>query len=181
MNLPWSRIWPKFEAEVWGSLCVRQQAPSDSKPFPSNLRDFPNPGIEPRSLALQVDSLPTGLSRKPKPVNPKGNQYWIFTGRVDAEAEVPILWPPDAKNWLIGKDPDVGKDGRQEEKGTTEDEMVGWRLWLNGHEFVQALGVGDGQGSPACCSPWGCKELNTTERLNWTELRHWVMTLLSHF
>ena len=100
-------------------------------------------------------------------VNPKGNQSWIFIGRTDAEAEVPILWPPDGKNWLIGKDPDAGKDWRQEEKGTTEDEMVGWHYQFNGHEFEQALGVGDGQGGLGSCSPWGHKESDTTERLNW--------------
>ena len=86
-----------------------------------------------------------------QPVNPKGNQSWIFIGRTDAEPETPILWPPDAKNWLIGKDRDAGKDWRQE-KATTEDEMVGWHHRLNGHEFEQALEVGDGQGSLACCS-----------------------------
>ena len=106
-----------------------------------------------------------------KQVNPKGNQPWIFIGRTDVEAEAPKFWPPDAKSRLTGKDPDAGKDWRQEEKGTTEDEMVGWHQWLDGHEFVQALGVGDGQGSLECCSPWGHKELDTTERLNWTELR----------
>ena len=88
-----------------------------------------------------------------KPVHPKGNQSWIFTGRTDAEAEAPILWPRDVKNWLTGKDPDAGKDWRWEEKGMTEDEMIGWHHWLNGHEFEQALGVGDGQGGLACCSP----------------------------
>ena len=103
-------------------------------------------------------------------VNPKGNQSWILVGRTDTEAETPILWPPDAKNWLVGKDPDAGKDWRWEEKGTTEDEMVGWHHRFDGHEFEQALGVGDGQGSLVCCSPRGHKELNTTERLNWTEL-----------
>ena len=81
----------------------------------------------------------------------------IFIGRTDAEAEAPVLWPPDAKNWLIGKSPDAGKDWRQEEKGTTEDEMVGWHLWLNGHEFEQALGAGDGQGGLVCCGPWGLR------------------------
>ena len=81
----------------------------------------------------------------------------------------PILWPPDLKNWLTGKDPDVGKDWRQEEKGTTEDEMVRWHHWLDGHEFEQASGVGDGHGSLVCCSPWGRKELDMTERLNWTD------------
>ena len=92
-------------------------------------------------------------------------QLWIFIGRTDAEAKTPILWPPDEKNWPIGKDPDAGKDWRQE-KGMTEDEMVGWYHWLDGHEFEQALGVGDGQGSLVCCSPWSCKELDTTEWLN---------------
>ena len=103
-------------------------------------------------------------------VNPKGNQSWIFIGRIDAEAETPILWPPGAKNWLTGKDPDDGKDGRQEEKGTTEDNMAGWHHQLNEHEFEQAPGVGDGQKSLACCSPWGYKKSDTTEKLNWTEL-----------
>ena len=102
---------------------------------------------------------------------PKGNQSWIFTERTDAKAEIPILWPPDTKKWLLGKDPDAGKDLRQEEKGTTDDEMVGWHHRLNGHEFEQAAGVGDGQGSLMCCSPRGCKELDTTEQLNWTEVR----------
>ena len=88
-----------------------------------------------------------------QPVHPKGNQSWIFIERTNAEDEAPILLPPDAKNWLIGKDPDAGKDWRHEEKGMTEDEMVGWHLWLSGHEFEQAPGVGDGQGSLACCSP----------------------------
>ena len=103
-----------------------------------------------------------------KPVNPKENQFWTFIGRTDAEAEIPILWLPDAKNWLIGKDHDAGKDWRQE-KGT-ENEMLEWHHWFNGHEFEQAQGVGDGQGSLACCSPRGCKESDLTERLNWTEL-----------
>ena len=105
-----------------------------------------------------------------KAVNPKGNQSWIFIGRTDVEAETPILWPPDAKNWLIKKDPDAGKDWRQEEKGTTEDEMVGWHHWLNGHEFEQVPGAGNGQGNLACCSPWGHKESDMTEGLNSTEL-----------
>ena len=103
-----------------------------------------------------------------KPGSPKGNQSWIFIGRTDAEAETPLLWPPDAKNGLNGKDPDAGNDWRQEEKGMTEDEMVRWHHWLNGREFEQALGVGDGQGSLACCSPWGCKKSDKTEQLNWT-------------
>ena len=101
-----------------------------------------------------------------QPVHSKGDQSWMFIRRTDAEAETPILWPPHAKTWLMWKDPDAGKDWRQEEKGTTEDEMVGWHHRLNGHEFEQALGVGDGQGSLACCDSWGCKELDTTEWLN---------------
>ena len=106
-----------------------------------------------------------------KPVNPKGNLPWFFIGKANAEAETPILWPPDVKNWLIGKGPDAEKDWRQEEKGTTEVEVVGWHHRLNAHEFEQALGVGDVQESLVCCSPWGCKEFDTTERLqlNWTE------------
>ena len=104
-----------------------------------------------------------------KLVQPKGNHSWIFIGRTDAEAETPTLWPPNAKKWLVGKDPHSGKDWRQEEKGTTEGEMVGWHYRLDGHEFEQAPGVGDGQGSLACCSPWGDKESDVTERLNWTQ------------
>ena len=106
-----------------------------------------------------------------KSVHPKGNQSWVFIGRTGAEAETPILWPPHAESWLIGKDPDAGKDWRQE-KGTTEEEMFGWHHQLNGHEFEQALGDGDGQESLACCSPWGRKESDTTEWLNWTEPNH---------
>ena len=108
-------------------------------------------------------------SKEIKPVNPKGNQSWIFIERTDAEAETPILWLPDVKNWLIGKDPDARKDWRQEE-GTTEDEMVGWHHWLNEQESEQAPEVGDGQGSLMCCGPWGYKESDMTETLNWTEL-----------
>ena len=107
--------------------------------------------------------------REIKPVHPKGNQSWIFIGKTDAEAEAPVLWSPDVKKWLIGKDPDAGKDWRQEEKGMTEHEVVGWYHRLDGYEFDQAPGVGDGQGSLACCSPWGGKEWDITERLHWTE------------
>ena len=105
-----------------------------------------------------------------KLVHPKGNQSWIFIEKTDANAETPIVWPLDAKNWLSRKDPDSGKDWRQEEKGMTEDEMVGWCHQLYGHEFEQAPGVGYGQGSLACCSPLGQKESDTTEQLNWPEL-----------
>ena len=103
------------------------------------------------------------------PVHPKENQSWIFIGGADAEAETPVLQPPDMKNWLTWKDLDAGKDWRQEEKGTTEDELVGWHHQLNGCEFEQAPRVGDGQGSLVCCSPWGLKELDTTQRLDWLQ------------
>ena len=106
-------------------------------------------------------------SNEMKPVNPKGNQSWIFIGRTDAEPATPILWLPDTKRQLIGKNPDAGKI-RWEEKGTTENEMVGWHHLLEGQEVEQSPGVGDGQGSLVCCSPWGCKESDTTERLYWT-------------
>ena len=101
-----------------------------------------------------------------QPVHPKGNQSWIFSGRTDADAETLILWPPDAKRWLIGKDPDAGKDWRQEEKGTTEGEMVGWHHRLNGHEFEQTPEDGEGQGNLACCGPWGWKDSGMTEGLS---------------
>ena len=95
---------------------------------------------------------------------------WDFFGRNDAKAETSVLWPPHAKSWLIGKDSDAGRDWGQEEKGTTEDEMAGWHHWLDGCESEWTLGVGDGQGGLACCDSWGCKESDTTEQLNWTEL-----------
>ena len=119
--------------------------------------------------------------KETQPVHPKGNQSWIFIGRTDGET--PILWPPDAKNWPIGKDPDAGKDWRQEEKGTTQDEMVGWHHRLNGHEFEQVPAVGDGQGSLACCSPWGCKEFDVTEWVNWTDIKmsSWWKNALTKF
>ena len=110
-----------------------------------------------------------------QPVHAKGNQSWIFTERT--EAETPILWPPDVKNWLIGKDPDAGKDWRWEEKGTTEGKMVGWYHRLNRHEFEYTLGVRDGQGGLTCCSPWGCKESEMTEWLNWKVLSSYTITL----
>ena len=111
------------------------------------------------------------------PINPKGNQSWIFIGRTNAKAESPILSPPDEKNWLLREDPDAGKDWRREVKGTTEDEMVGWHHRLNGHEFEEALGVGDGQGGLACCSPWGRKESDMTERLNWIDSKYAFLIL----
>ena len=113
---------------------------------------------------------------KIQPVNPKGNQPWIFIKRTDAEAETPILWPPDVKNWLIVKDPDAEKDWRQEEKGTAENEMIGWHHQLNGHEFEQALGLGDGQGSLASCSPWVRRELDMTGWLSFTHFTQKELT-----
>ena len=105
-----------------------------------------------------------------QPVHPKGDQSWVFIGGTDVEAETPILWLPHAKSWLIGKYPDAGKDWGQEEKGTIEDEIVGWHHWLNGRGFGWTPGVGDRQGGLACCGSWGHKESDMTERLNWTEL-----------
>ena len=106
-----------------------------------------------------------------QPVHSKGDQPWVFIGRTDAEAETPVLWPPHAKSWFIGKDSDAGRDWGQEEKGKTEDEMAGWPMtrWLDGHESEWTLGVGDGQGGLVCCRSWDHKESDTTERLNWTE------------
>ena len=100
------------------------------------------------------------------------DQSWVFIGRTDVEAETPILWPPHVKNWLIGKDCDAGKDWGQEEKGTTEDVMIGWHHWLKGHEFGWTPGVGDEQGGLACCGLWGHKESDTTEWLNWASNIH---------
>ena len=104
-----------------------------------------------------------------QPVHPKGDQSWVFIGRTDAEAEIPVLWPPHAKSWLIGKDFDAGRDWGQEEKGMTEDEMTGWHHRLDAHEFGWTPGIGDAQGGLACCDSWGRKESDTTEWLNWTE------------
>ena len=117
-----------------------------------------------------------GLKGDPA-VHPKGNQSWVFTGRTDVEAETPILWPPNVKSSLIWKDSDSGNDWRWEEKGMTEDKMVGWHHWVNGQEFDLTLGVGGRQGGLVCYSPWGCKELDTTEQLNWTGLHHWGRNL----
>ena len=112
--------------------------------------------------------------KKVKPVNPKGNQSWLFIGRTDAEAGAPILWPPDAKSQLTRKDRDAGKDRRREEKGTTEDEMVGWHHQLDGHEFKQVLGDGEGHGSLVCCSPWGYK----VHGIHGVR-QHWVNNIIS--
>ena len=105
-----------------------------------------------------------------QPVHPKRDQSWVLIGRTDTEAETQILWPPDVKSWLVGKDPDAGRDWRWEEKGTTEVEMFGWNHQHDGHGFGWTPGVGNGQGGLACCGFWGHKDLDTTERLNLTEL-----------
>ena len=110
------------------------------------------------------------LCKEIQPVHPKGDQSWVSIGRTDVEAETPIFWPSDAKSWLIGKDPDARWDLGQEEKGTTEDEMVGWHHWLNGHGFGWSPGIGDGQGDLVCCSSWSHKEVDTTEQLNWLNM-----------
>jgi len=126
-------------------------------------RIFSTQGLNPDLLYCAGEDSWGSLDRKGiHPVNLKGNQFWIFTGRTDAEAEAPILWPPDAKRWLTGKDPDAGKDWGQEEKRVTEDEMVGWHCRLNGHKFEQTPRVDEEQGSLVCCSLWGREELHTT-------------------
>ena len=112
-----------------------------------------------------------------QPVHSKGDQSWVFIRRTGVEAEILVLWPPDAKSWLIWKVTDAGRDWGQEEKGTTEDEMAGWHHWLDGRESEWTLGVGDGQGGLACCGSWGRKESDTTERLNWTELLYPILCL----
>ena len=119
-------------------------------------------------------------SKKIQSVHPKGDQSWVFIRRTNVEVETPVLWPPHAKSWLIGKDPDAGKVWGQEEKGTTEDEMVGWHHRLNGHGFGWTPGVGDGQGGLACCNSW-VAESDMTERLNWTELTVGLRYLLISF
>ena len=116
-----------------------------------------------------------------QPVHPRGDQSWIFIGMTDVEAETTILWPSDAKSWLIWKDPDAGKVWMQEEKRTTKDEMVGWHHRINRHEFEHIPGVGDGEGKLACCSPWGCKQLDMTEWLKWTELSFWLKTFTNKY
>ena len=112
-------------------------------------------------------------SNEMKPSYPEKNQPWIFTGRTDAETEATILWSPNANWWLIGKDLDARKDWGQEEKGATEDDIVGWHHWLNGHEFEQTQGDREGQGGLVCCSPWACKELDTNERVNNSRCYSW--------
>ena len=126
-------------------------------------------GWEPKNWCFWTAVLEKTLESPWTARRSKGDQSWVFTGRTDAKAETPVLWPPHVKSWLIGKDPDAGRDWGQEEKGMTEDEMAGWHHHLDGHESEWTPGVGDGQGGLACCDSWGCKESDTTERLNWTE------------
>ena len=129
------------EGRMWKNWCLRTMVPEKT----------PESSLE---------------SKEIKPVNLKEDKPWIFTRRTDAEAEVPVFWPSDANRWLIGKVPDAGKDWGQKEKRASEDEMAGGHHWCNEHELGQTLGDGEGQGGLSCHSPWGCKELDTTERLN---------------
>jgi len=129
---------------------------------------------------IEEDSLDFFGLQGIQPVHPKWDQSWVFIGRTNSEAETLLLWPPDVKRWLIWKGPDAGKDWGQEEKGTTEDEMVGWHPQLDGHGFGWTLEVGDRQGGLACCSSWGCKELDMTERLTWTETFFNLLTSIFH-
>ena len=124
---------------------------------------------EPPGSPLIYMYMPVMDCKEIQPVYPKGDQSWVFTGGTDVKAETPILWPPDVESWLIWKDPDAGQDWGQE-KGMTADEMIGWHHRLNGHGFGWTLGVDEGQGGLVCCRSWSCKELDTTEWLNWTEL-----------
>jgi len=182
MLAPWKKSYDQARQHI-----KRQRYYFANKHTPSQRYSFSNSHVwmwelghkeswEPKNWCFWTVVLEKSLEspfdcKQIKPVHPKGNQSWILIRRTDAEAESPILWPPDLKSWLIWKDPDAEKDWRQEEKGTTEDETVGWHHRLNGHEFEQILGVGDGQGSLECCSPWGRKEADTTEQLYWTELK----------
>ena len=130
-------------------------------------------------LTNSKSTLENPLDCKIRPVNPERNQPWLFIEMIDAEAEAPILWPPDLKKWLIGRDRDTGEAWRQEERETTKDEMVGWHHWLNEHEFEETPGDGEGQGGLACCSPWGLRESDT---IKWTaitsDIEHLFMCLL---
>ena len=133
-------------------------------------------------IPLKEKTLESPLDCKEiQPVHSKRDRSWVFFGRNDAETETPTLWPPHVKGWLIGKDSDAGRDWGQEEKGMTEDEMAGWHHWLDGHESEWTPGVGDGQGGLACCNSWGCKELDTTEWLNWTDKKNLKKKVLDFY
>ena len=139
-------------------------------------------GWAPKNWCFQIEVLEVTLEspldcKEINQVNPKRNQSWIFIGRSAVEAEGPIVWPPDAKTQVIGKDPDAGEDWRQAQKGTTKDKMIGWNHWLNAHEFEQAPGDGEGQGCLACCSSWCCKELDTNEQLN-NKKTDWAISVM---
>ena len=161
----WKKTYDKLKQHI-----KKQRHHFDNKGLSSHVwmweLDCKN-GWAPKNLCFPTVVLEKTLEspldcKKIKPVHPKGNQSWIFIGRTDTEAEAPMLWPNDAKSWLIRKHPDAGKDWGQERKGVTEDEMVGRHHWLNGHEFEQTLGGTEGQGSLECCSPWGRKKSNPT-------------------
>ena len=163
--IPPVRTWLWLNGETTSTFClilsffIIQRRLSTKELMPSNCG------------AGEDSSESLGLSRREiEPVNPKGNQHWIFIGRTDAEVEAPTLWPRDAKSWLIRKDSDDGKDWRQEEMGTTEDEIVGWHHQHNGPEFGWIPRVGDWQEGLECCNSWDRKELDTTERLIWSDL-----------
>ena len=148
-------VAPNWEALFQGGIQIQ-----GSRFLPSC---SPTSSIDASKLTLLEKTLESpSVSKEIQPVHPKGNQPWMFIGRTDAEAETPILWPPDAKSWLIREDPDVGKDWGQEEKGVTEDELVGWHHRVKRYEFERTLGDSEGQGSLVCCSPWGGKESDTT-------------------
>ena len=158
----WEEKWKgqRREGKIYPSICKILNNNSEESWGPKNWCFW--------TVVLEKTLVSPLGCKEIQPVHPKGIKSWVFIGRTDVEAETPILWPPDVKSWLIGKDPDTWKDWRQEKKVMIEDEMVGWHHWLDGQEFEQALGVG-GQESLVCCRPWHHKELDTTERLNWTE------------
>ena len=164
-SLPGSSIHGVFQARVleWGAITFSKKRPINAykESWASKNWSFWTVVLA-KTLESPLDH------KKIQPVHPKGDQSWIFIGNTDVKAETPILCPPDEKNWLIWKDPDAGKDWSQEEKGTTEDEMVRW------HEFEYTPGVGDGQGVLACCSPWGHKDSDMTNRLNWEKTQMYV-------
>ena len=157
--------------DEFGEIC-RDEIMNGLKIHVKDFKCYPKSDGKPlKNWCFQIvvlkKTLESPVDRKEiKPVIPKGNQSWVFTGRTVAEAEAPILWPPDAKSWLIGKDPDAEKDWGQEERGVTEHEMIGWHHRLNVHEFEQTPRDSEGQGSLACCSSWGREESDRTERLN---------------
>ena len=172
MLAPWKKSYDKLDSVLKSRHHFANKAPSSQSYGFSSSHVWMweldrKEGWVPKNWCFQTVVLEKTLEspldcKEIKSFSLKGNQSWVYFGRTDAEAETPILWPPDTKNWLIGKDPDAGKDWGQEEKRAVEDEMVGWHHWLNGHEFKQTPGDSEGQGSLVCCSPWGRKESDTT-------------------